>query len=190
MIMSKVNVCLACVCQVLDLASSCSLLHCVNLSMERQALHKDRAILLSSSSIRDYVLFAYRSDRISSDPGQDQTVAMSFGLCWVQPRLCIGWDAVLNVNKNKTQSPVLMTWVKPMVISFMQSCVCHSVEPRPILACDWLTFKMSLLYPVMILSPVTNEPVYLWNVPNVFLEHYTIFSVFNCTKASQPSNSQ
>lgn len=80
MIMSKVNVCLSCVCQVFDLASSCSLLHCVHLSMEWQAIHKDRTILLSSNSIRDYVLFAYRSDRISSDLGQDRTVAMSFWL--------------------------------------------------------------------------------------------------------------
>ncbi|XP_054863824.1 uncharacterized protein LOC118470977 [Amphiprion ocellaris] len=47
--------------KVFDLASSCSLLHCVNISMECEAIHKDRSILLSSNSIRDYVLFAYRS---------------------------------------------------------------------------------------------------------------------------------
>ncbi|XP_038586012.1 uncharacterized protein LOC119911275 [Micropterus salmoides] len=47
--------------KVFDLAASCSLLHCVNISMEREAIHKDRSILLSNNSIRDYVLFAYRS---------------------------------------------------------------------------------------------------------------------------------
>ncbi|XP_018549377.2 NACHT domain- and WD repeat-containing protein 1 [Lates calcarifer] len=47
--------------KVFDLASSCSLLHCVHVSMKRDAIHKDRSILLSSNSIKDYVLFAYRS---------------------------------------------------------------------------------------------------------------------------------
>ncbi|XP_078020258.1 NACHT domain- and WD repeat-containing protein 1 [Epinephelus lanceolatus] len=47
--------------KVFDLASSCSLLHCTAISMEHEAIHKDRSILLSNSSIRDYVLFAYRS---------------------------------------------------------------------------------------------------------------------------------
>ncbi|XP_074480037.1 uncharacterized protein LOC141760845 [Sebastes fasciatus] len=47
--------------KVFDLASSCSLLHCANISMEPEAIHKDRSILLSNNSIRDYVLFAYRS---------------------------------------------------------------------------------------------------------------------------------
>ncbi|GLD68196.1 uncharacterized protein AKAME5_001950600, partial [Lates japonicus] len=47
--------------KVFDLASSCSLLHCVHMSMERDAIHKDRSILLSSNSIKDYVLFAHRS---------------------------------------------------------------------------------------------------------------------------------
>lgn len=63
-----------CVCQVFDLASSCSLLHCANISMEPEAIHKDRSILLSNNSIRDYVLFAYRSD--SLDPDQDRATAM------------------------------------------------------------------------------------------------------------------
>ncbi|XP_049924061.1 uncharacterized protein LOC126404723 [Epinephelus moara] len=47
--------------KVFDLASSCSLLHCTDISMEHEAIHKDRSILLSNNSIRDYVLFAYRS---------------------------------------------------------------------------------------------------------------------------------
>ncbi|XP_071334325.1 uncharacterized protein [Trachinotus anak] len=47
--------------KVFDLASSCSLLHCANISMEHEAIHKDRSILLSHSSTRDYILFAYRS---------------------------------------------------------------------------------------------------------------------------------
>ncbi|TDH00018.1 hypothetical protein EPR50_G00200110 [Perca flavescens] len=47
--------------QVFDLASSCSLLHCADISMEHEAIHKNRSILLSNNSIRDYVLFAYRS---------------------------------------------------------------------------------------------------------------------------------
>ncbi|XP_069033923.1 NACHT and WD repeat domain-containing protein 2 [Embiotoca jacksoni] len=47
--------------KVFDLASSCSLLHRVNISMEREATHKHLSILLPSSSIRDAVLFAYRS---------------------------------------------------------------------------------------------------------------------------------
>ncbi|XP_042256653.1 uncharacterized protein LOC121889028 [Thunnus maccoyii] len=47
--------------KVFDLTTSCSLLHCVNISLEREAIHKDRSILLSNTSIKDYVLFAYRS---------------------------------------------------------------------------------------------------------------------------------
>ncbi|XP_028461906.1 uncharacterized protein LOC114573893 isoform X2 [Perca flavescens] len=47
--------------KVFDLASSCSLLHCADISMEHEAIHKNRSILLSNNSIRDYVLFAYRS---------------------------------------------------------------------------------------------------------------------------------
>ncbi|KAK0131674.1 NACHT domain- and WD repeat-containing protein 1 [Merluccius polli] len=47
--------------KVFDLASSCSLLCCLHMDLEVQALHKDRSIVLSSSSFRDYVLFAYRS---------------------------------------------------------------------------------------------------------------------------------
>ncbi|CAK6968650.1 RWD domain-containing protein 4 Protein FAM28A [Scomber scombrus] len=47
--------------KVFDLAASCSLLHRVSISLKREAIHKDRSILLSKNSIRDYVLFAYRS---------------------------------------------------------------------------------------------------------------------------------
>ncbi|XP_076581752.1 uncharacterized protein LOC143317485 [Chaetodon auriga] len=47
--------------KVFDLASSCSLLHCVNIQLEHEAIHKDHSIMLSNNSIRDYVLFAYRS---------------------------------------------------------------------------------------------------------------------------------
>ncbi|KAI3376664.1 hypothetical protein L3Q82_017094 [Scortum barcoo] len=47
--------------KVFDLASSCSLLNCVNISMECEAIHKGRSFLVSNNSIKDYVLFAYRS---------------------------------------------------------------------------------------------------------------------------------
>ncbi|XP_041842468.1 uncharacterized protein LOC121640694 [Melanotaenia boesemani] len=50
----------SCLVKVFDLASSCALLHCVNITLENEAIHRDRSILLSNSSIRDYVLFAYR----------------------------------------------------------------------------------------------------------------------------------
>ncbi|XP_030018608.1 NACHT domain- and WD repeat-containing protein 1 [Sphaeramia orbicularis] len=46
--------------KVFDLASSCSLLHSIKISMEHEPIHKDSSLLLSSNSIQDYVLFAYR----------------------------------------------------------------------------------------------------------------------------------
>ena len=50
-----------------------------------------------------------------------------------------------------------------VIISLIQSCV----EPWPILACLCLSLsRMPLSYPIMILSPATSKPVYLWNVPN------------------------
>lgn len=55
-----------CVTQVFDLAASCSLLCCVNITMEYGPIHKDRSILVSHNSIKDYVLFAYRSECISA----------------------------------------------------------------------------------------------------------------------------
>ncbi|CAL8384570.1 unnamed protein product, partial [Arctogadus glacialis] len=45
--------------KVFDLAASCSLLCCFHIELEAQAIHKDRSIVLSSNSFRDYVLFAY-----------------------------------------------------------------------------------------------------------------------------------
>ena len=41
--------------------------------------------------------------------------------------------------------------------------------------------RMPLSYPTMTLSPVTNEPVYLWNLPHrCFLEHCATFPDFCC----------
>ena len=41
--------------------------------------------------------------------------------------------------------------------------------------------RMPLSYPTMTLSPVTNEPVYLWNFTHrCFLERCTTFPVFCC----------
>ena len=57
------------------------------------------------------------------------------------------------------------SWAQ-LVISFIQSCVSQSVEPRPSLACEWQSFSRILLScPITIISPVTSEPVYLLNVP-------------------------
>ena len=57
-----------------------------------------------------------------------------------------------------------------LFLSCWTICPCsfsQSGEPHPILACERLSLsRMPLSYPIMILSPVTNEPVYLWNVPN------------------------
>ncbi|KAB5579452.1 hypothetical protein PHYPO_G00195220 [Pangasianodon hypophthalmus] len=47
--------------KVFDLAESCSLLHCVNLTLGCDPIHKDNSILVSRSSLKDYVLFGYRS---------------------------------------------------------------------------------------------------------------------------------
>ncbi|KAG7461821.1 hypothetical protein MATL_G00195090 [Megalops atlanticus] len=47
--------------KVFDLTDSCKELCSVNLKMEFDPIHKDRAILVSRSSIKDYILFAYRS---------------------------------------------------------------------------------------------------------------------------------
>ncbi|XP_016335060.1 uncharacterized protein LOC107683518 [Sinocyclocheilus anshuiensis] len=46
--------------KVFDLVVSCSLLHCVNLTLEFEPIHKDQSILVSRHSVKDYVLFAYR----------------------------------------------------------------------------------------------------------------------------------
>ncbi|XP_055012793.1 uncharacterized protein LOC129409895 [Boleophthalmus pectinirostris] len=47
--------------KVFDLAASCSLLHSINISLHSEPIHRNGSILLSSNSIKDYVLFAYRS---------------------------------------------------------------------------------------------------------------------------------
>ncbi|KAG9274177.1 hypothetical protein AMEX_G11074 [Astyanax mexicanus] len=47
--------------KVFDLAASCSLLRCVNVTLESEPIHKDNSILLSHNSIKDHVFFAYRS---------------------------------------------------------------------------------------------------------------------------------
>ncbi|KAF4089359.1 hypothetical protein AMELA_G00065260 [Ameiurus melas] len=49
--------------EVFDLAESCSLLHCVNLTLGCDPIHKDNSILISHNSVKDYVLFGYRSGR-------------------------------------------------------------------------------------------------------------------------------
>uniref|UniRef100_A0A9J7XU40 Si:ch211-212k18.6 n=1 Tax=Cyprinus carpio carpio TaxID=630221 RepID=A0A9J7XU40_CYPCA len=46
--------------KVFDLVASCSLLRCVNLTLEFEPIHKDQSILVSRHSVKDYVLFAYR----------------------------------------------------------------------------------------------------------------------------------
>ncbi|XP_058637661.1 uncharacterized protein LOC131543863 [Onychostoma macrolepis] len=46
--------------KVFDLVASCSLLRCVNLTLEFEPIHKDQSILVSRHSFKDYVLFAYR----------------------------------------------------------------------------------------------------------------------------------
>ncbi|KAG7330095.1 hypothetical protein KOW79_006317 [Hemibagrus wyckioides] len=49
--------------KVFDLAVSCSLLHCVNLTLGCDPMHKDNSILVSHNYVKDYVLFGYRSGR-------------------------------------------------------------------------------------------------------------------------------
>ncbi|XP_052417002.1 uncharacterized protein LOC127961787 isoform X2 [Carassius gibelio] len=46
--------------KVFDLVASCSLLRCVNLTLEFEPIHKDQSILVSRHSVKDHVLFAYR----------------------------------------------------------------------------------------------------------------------------------
>eukprot|EP00063_Salmo_salar_P087124 XP_014061959.1 PREDICTED: uncharacterized protein LOC106608527 isoform X2 [Salmo salar] len=46
--------------KVFDLVSSCSLLCCVNITLDCDPIHKDHSVLVSHNSIKDYVLFAYR----------------------------------------------------------------------------------------------------------------------------------
>ncbi|KAM9500864.1 NACHT domain- and WD repeat-containing protein 1-like [Clarias gariepinus] len=49
--------------KVFDLAASCSLIHCVNLTLSCDPIHKDNSIVVSHNSVKDYVLFGYRSGR-------------------------------------------------------------------------------------------------------------------------------
>ncbi|XP_043099106.1 NACHT domain- and WD repeat-containing protein 1 [Puntigrus tetrazona] len=46
--------------KVFDLVASCSLLRCVNLTLDFEPVHKDQSILVSRHSFKDYVLLAYR----------------------------------------------------------------------------------------------------------------------------------
>ncbi|XP_073764359.1 uncharacterized protein si:ch211-212k18.6 isoform X5 [Danio rerio] len=47
--------------KVFNLVSSCSLLFCVNLTLEFEPIHKDQSIVVSRQPAKDYVLFAYRN---------------------------------------------------------------------------------------------------------------------------------
>lgn len=47
--------------QVFDLTDSCKLLCCTSVTLESEPIHKDHSVLLSRHSVKDYVLFAYRS---------------------------------------------------------------------------------------------------------------------------------
>ncbi|XP_015201323.2 uncharacterized protein [Lepisosteus oculatus] len=47
--------------KVFDLAASCRLLYDVTITPDDNPIHKDRSILVSRGSVKDYVLFAYRS---------------------------------------------------------------------------------------------------------------------------------
>ncbi|XP_076828927.1 uncharacterized protein LOC143475082 isoform X3 [Brachyhypopomus gauderio] len=47
--------------KVFDLEKSCSLLHCVAVTLGHEPIHKDNSILVSRNSVKDHVLFAYRS---------------------------------------------------------------------------------------------------------------------------------
>ncbi|XP_064422139.1 uncharacterized protein SI:CH211-212K18.6 [Latimeria chalumnae] len=49
--------------KVFDLADSCKLLHQVDISPEDVPIHKDNSILVSQNSVKDNVLFAYRSGK-------------------------------------------------------------------------------------------------------------------------------
>ncbi|MBN3301764.1 NWD2 protein, partial [Amia calva] len=47
--------------KVFDVAASCRLLHRVTITPDTTPIHKDHSILVSHNSLKDYVLFAYRS---------------------------------------------------------------------------------------------------------------------------------
>ncbi|XP_067885458.1 uncharacterized protein [Heterodontus francisci] len=49
--------------KIFDLSNSCKLLHQVNISPEDDPIHKDHTVLVSENSVKDYVLFAYRSGK-------------------------------------------------------------------------------------------------------------------------------
>ncbi|XP_030048517.1 uncharacterized protein LOC115462659 [Microcaecilia unicolor] len=49
--------------KVFDLASSCKLIHEVTLLADYTPVHKDNSILVSKNSVKEYVLFAYRSGK-------------------------------------------------------------------------------------------------------------------------------
>lgn len=52
-----------------------------------------------------------------------------------------------------------------IITNTIELCVSHRGDPHHILACEHLP-RMPLSHPIVILSPVTNEPVYRWNVQN------------------------
>lgn len=77
-----------------------------------------------------------------------------------------GWDT----GCNHLQTHCLLTAVlRSVPESFIKSCVSHSNESHPILACEWG-------YPIMRLPPVPNEPVCLWKVPNRYFWSIPQFS--------------
>ncbi|XP_041079688.1 uncharacterized protein LOC121297430 [Polyodon spathula] len=49
--------------KVFDLAASCKQLHQVEITPDDNPIHKDRSVLVSQNSVKDYVLFAYRSGK-------------------------------------------------------------------------------------------------------------------------------
>ncbi len=84
--------------------------------------------------------------------------------------------------------PVLRALV---LISFIQSPF-HKVVNLSILACERLNLSMMLLsYPVMILSPVNNEAVYLWKFPDrCFWSKTFTLCCCSCLKCVAASNSE
>lgn len=67
-------------------------------------------------------------------------------------------------------------------ILYTTKCVSQSGELHPFVACEQLSLcisRMPLSYPIMILSPVTTEPAYLWNVPKGVFGGFHIYSRFS-----------
>ncbi|XP_053556225.1 uncharacterized protein LOC128647464 [Bombina bombina] len=49
--------------QIFDMANSCKLIHQVDIPLDETPVHKDHSILVSKNSVKDYILFAYRSSK-------------------------------------------------------------------------------------------------------------------------------